>query len=87
MVVELDGRADHLVEDRWRDIRRDNLNARAGKVTLRYSYADVTRRACQVAADVLGALRSRGWDGSPRPCAAGCALRVSIAGNPLSRID
>lgn len=30
VVVELDGRADHLVEDRWRDIRRDPLTAFPG---------------------------------------------------------
>jgi hypothetical protein len=74
VVVELDGRADHLVEDRWRDIRRDNSNARAGKVTLRFSSADVTRRRCDVAADVYGTLRRRGWDGLPRRCGPGCTL-------------
>jgi hypothetical protein len=74
VVVELDGRAGHLVEDRWRDIHRDNSNARAGKVTLRFSYADVTQRTCQVAADVCGTLQSRGWDGVPHRCGRGCTL-------------
>jgi hypothetical protein len=44
VAVELDGSAYHLVEDRWRDIRRDNSNAAAGIVTLRFSWADVSRR-------------------------------------------
>lgn len=92
LVVELDGRADHLVEDRWRDIRRDNSNAAAGKVTLRFSYTDVTERTCQVAADVCGTLRWRGWDGVPRRCGHTCALGSSLApglllGNSLSHND
>jgi hypothetical protein len=74
VVVELDGRADHLVEDRWRDIHRDNSNARSGKVTLRFSYTDVTSRTCEVAADVCDTLRSRGWEGKPRRCGPYCAL-------------
>jgi hypothetical protein len=74
VVVELDGRANHLVEDRWRDIHRDNANARAGKVTLRFNYADVTSRPCEVAADVCGTLRWRGWAGQERCCGPGCTL-------------
>jgi hypothetical protein len=74
VVVELDGRANHLVEDRWRDIHRDNSNARAGKVTLRFNYADVTRRPCQVAADVSGTLRWRGWAGQAGSCGPACTL-------------
>jgi hypothetical protein len=76
VVVELDGRADHLVEDRWRDIHRDNSNARAGKVTLRFNYADVSGRRCDVAADVYCTLRSRGWEGLPRRCGPGCTLDI-----------
>lgn len=87
LVVELDGSANHLVEDRWRDIHRDNFNARAGKVTLRYSYADVTSRACEVAAQVSGALSCRGWDGQVRGCKPGCMLSISSVGTILSRSD
>jgi hypothetical protein len=74
VVVELDGSAHHLVEDRWRDIHRDNSNARAGKVTLRYNHADVTCRACEVAAEVSDTLRWRGWDRLPGRCGPGCTL-------------
>lgn len=77
VVVELDGSAAHLVEDRWRDIHRDNSNARAGKVTLRYNYADVTSRPCEVAADVSGTLQRRGWDGLPGCCGPGCTVVCS----------
>ena len=86
VVVELDGRADHLAEDRWRDIRRDNANARSGIMTLRYNWADVTRRPCDVAADVADALRICGWEGLPRCCGPSCSTHSSM-GNRVSRID
>jgi hypothetical protein len=72
VAVELDGAAHHLVEDRWRDIRKDNASATSGIVTLRFSWADVTRRPCAVAADVAGALRRRGWCGPPARCGRAC---------------
>jgi very-short-patch-repair endonuclease len=76
VVVELDGSAAHLVEDRWRDIHRDNLGARSGILTLRFSWADVTRRPCDVAASVADVLRLSGWDGDLCNCGRLCvALR------------
>jgi len=72
--VELDGSAAHPVEDRWQDIHRDNFCARLGIVTLRFNWTDVTRRCCDVAADVSAVLRSRGWEGHPRPCGPACRL-------------
>ena len=60
-IVELDGSATHRADTRWRDIRRDNANVAEGWVTLRYGWADVTERACEVAAEVAAALRQRGW--------------------------
>ncbi len=76
VAVELDGQAAHLVEDRWRDIHRDNFSARSGIITLRYSWADVTRRPCAVAADIIAVLRQRGWTGAPSCCGPHCmALR------------
>lgn len=74
LVVELDGSAAHLVEDRWRDIHRDNFFARLGILTLRFSWADVRRRYCAVAVGLGDVLRSRGWPGQPHPCGPECAL-------------
>jgi hypothetical protein len=72
--VELDGRR-HLVGAALRrDLRRDNAAAVAGDVTLRYGWADVTKRPCEVARQVAEVLRSRGWDGVPRRCGKSCAL-------------
>jgi hypothetical protein len=61
VAVQLDGQAAHLVEDRWRDIRRDNHGARSGIVTLRYGWSDVAFRPCEAAAEVGAVLRLRGW--------------------------
>jgi hypothetical protein len=72
IVVELDGRAAHPEEERWKDAHRDNASAARGLVTLRYSYADVMHRPCEVAAEVARALRGRGDFGDLRACGAGC---------------
>jgi hypothetical protein len=74
LIVELDGQAAHPESLRWTDIRRDNANAAAGQVTLRYGWADVTQRPCHVAAEVGGALARRGWAGAPRRCCRTCKL-------------
>ena len=72
--VETDGVIAHPLEARWRDRRRDNASIVEGIDTLRYNWADVTERPCQVAAEVAGALRQRGWRGTPRPCGPSCSL-------------
>jgi hypothetical protein len=68
--VELDGLASHRAETRWQDIHRDNYLARAGIVTLRYNWADVTKRLCYVAAEIASVLRQRGWTGALRSCSS-----------------
>ncbi len=73
LAVELDGRAAHPLDARWRDIHRDNASAAAGITTLRYNWGDVTTRPCQVAAEVASVLLSRGWQGRPRHCGTACS--------------
>lgn len=66
---ELDGRrfhGDHLAV--FRDMRRDNVAALAGDVTLRFGWHDVVDRPCEVAALVASVLQARGWKGGPRRC-------------------
>ncbi len=75
VAVELDGRAAHPGDLRWRDIRRDNSAATAGIVTLRYGWIDVSQRPCVVAAQVAQVLARRGYSGS-RPCAPGCPVTM-----------
>lgn len=74
LTVELDGRAAHPLESRWRDVHRDNANVARGQVTIRLGYADVSAYPC-ASADVVGrALMSRGWTGVPRRCGRSCQL-------------
>jgi hypothetical protein len=75
VAVELDGRAAHPGDLRWRDIRRDNSAAADGIVTLRYGWVDVSQRPCWVAAQVAQVLRRRGYSGF-RPCAPGCPVAL-----------
>ncbi len=74
-IVELDGRAGHEGSGRHRDHRRDNASTRRGNATLRYGHADLMT-PCEVAAEVFGVLRDRGWTGQLTPCGDRCtALR------------
>jgi len=75
VAVELDGHAAHLVHDRWRDVHRDNALTGAGIITLRYSWIGVTQRACEVATEIGGILRRRGWAGVLRPCGPRCTAQ------------
>ena len=76
MAVEPDGVAAHPGDLRWRDIRRDNAAVADGVITLRYGWADVTERRCQVAAQVADVLRRRGWTGSVRRYSPGCTVSM-----------
>lgn len=72
VAVELDGLASHPAEARWLDMRRDSFFACNGIITLRYSWADITTRPCQVAREIGLVLRQRGWTGTLRACQASC---------------
>jgi hypothetical protein len=74
VVVELDGVAYHPAEKRIEDDRRDNAAGAEGLVTLRYGWSAVTKRPCEVAAEVAAALRARGWTGQLRRCGPACQL-------------
>jgi hypothetical protein len=77
VVVELDGRVAHPVEAQWADIHRDNASAALGVITLRYSWADITTRPCQVAAEIAQVLRNRGWTAPLQSCGPSCAIAPS----------
>jgi very-short-patch-repair endonuclease len=82
VAVELDGRAAHQAEERWRDAHRDNFFAVMGVTTLRYSWSDVTDRPCAVAAEVGRVLAQRGWAGRLAPCGPACLAALSVMGFP-----
>jgi hypothetical protein len=67
--VELDGRLGHDgAMDVWRDMHRDNRSERAGLRHLRYGWADLVGRPCEVAAEQAEILRQQGWTGVFRRC-------------------
>jgi hypothetical protein len=67
--VELDGRLGHdRAREIWRDMRRDNASEVRGMAHLRYGWADLDDRSCEVAIEQAGVLRRRGWQGRFRPC-------------------
>ena len=68
LVVELDGRAGHEGAARFRDMRRDNRTLLTGSATLRYGFADVVERPCELARQVASVLQTRGWTGQPARC-------------------
>ncbi|GIG89778.1 PDDEXK family nuclease [Plantactinospora endophytica] len=72
--VELDGRAAHPAERRWRDAQRDNAAAVDGETTLRYGWTDTTENPCHVARQIANVLRHNGWRASPHPCGPTCRL-------------
>ena len=51
-------------------MRRDNAAAVDGRTVLRYGWADVAGRPCEVAAQVADVLRAAGWRGVLRRCHA-----------------
>lgn len=74
VVVELDGRSAHPDEARWRDMRRDNASVVDGRHVLRYGWADVAGRPCEVTVQVAQVLRAAGWRGVPRRCGSDCRV-------------
>jgi phage gp36-like protein len=75
VLVELDGQASHLDEQRWQDKHRDNAAAADGYISLRYGWADIHERACETATQVAAVLSRQGWAGTPRRCGPACQLR------------
>ena len=61
LLVELDGRAGHEGEGRFRDMNRDNRHALLDELTLRYGYFDVAGRPCAVAFQVYQGLVRGGY--------------------------
>lgn len=68
LLVELDGRAGHEDEGRFRDMNRDNRHALLDELTLRYGYYDVAGRPCAVAFQVYQALVRGGYTEPFRRC-------------------
>jgi predicted transcriptional regulator of viral defense system len=74
VAVELDGRASHPDEERWRDIHRDVMAGVEGILTYRYGWRDVYGHACETARLQAEILRLHGWKGTLKPCSARCPV-------------
>ena len=75
VIVEADGRLHHdSATQRDRDMDRDLLAARSGRVTLRVSWGHVYDRPCWTAAQVAAVLASSGVAGGAHPCSPSCPL-------------
>ncbi|MEO7745693.1 MAG: hypothetical protein ABIV05_05645 [Actinomycetota bacterium] len=72
--VELEGLAHHPDAQAWRDDVRDNAAVLSGDTVLRYGWRAVVGSPCGTANDVAGALRERGWLGTPRRCGPSCTF-------------
>lgn len=76
--VELDGRLAHpggrTDQDTWRD---NAVLLEHAELTLRYRWSHVIGRPCGTVAQVVTALRSRGWSAPTRSCGPDCAASGS----------
>jgi hypothetical protein len=67
--TELDGRLGHdRALESWRDMRRDNASVVQRLRHLRYGWADLFGRPCEVAIEQGLVLRQQGWSGRFRRC-------------------
>jgi hypothetical protein len=68
--IEVDGRLGHdRARERWRDMRRDNRSEVLRLRELRYGWADVVDKPCEVAIEQARVLRQQGWTGPFMRCA------------------
>ena len=79
VAIELDGRAAHPDDERWRDHRRDLQAGAHAIVTYRLGWRNVDRDACETAGLLAEALRQRGWKGRPKPCSPRCPVGRTAA--------
>ncbi len=78
VVVELDGKAYHPRENRWRETDRDNAAAADhGSSSLHYGWRHVRYEACQTARQVGKVLQNNGWPGTPTRCGSQCLIAES----------
>lgn len=86
VIVELDGVSAHPEENRWADRERDNQAAVGRKQTLRFGWKHVRHETCDTAVMTAIVLRNHGWQGEPKPCAAGCTITKRVAaGGPRAQ--
>jgi hypothetical protein len=83
LVVELDGQIAHPAEEKWKDVRRDNIAVSWGLTTLRFGWRDVTLKPCETAAQVAAVLARRGYTGF-HGCSPDCPV-THVAAPPAAQ--
>lgn len=83
LTVELDGRAAHPGDTRWKDIRRDNAAVADGLRTLRFGWDDLRIQVCCLVADQVYRAMRRSGPVSARPCSPGCPVTKDWADMPV----
>lgn len=79
VVSEVDGELGHVGADRLIDARRDRKTLATGRVTARQGWIDVHFAPCELAADLYGIYRSRGYRGGIALCGPNCTVMRHIA--------
>ncbi|NLW98947.1 MAG: hypothetical protein GXY39_04510 [Actinomycetales bacterium] len=74
VVAEVDGVLGHEGFGRTLDARRDRKTLARGRVTARQTWVEVHYQACELAADLFGILRSRGYPGHYTRCSRTCSI-------------
>lgn len=78
VVAEVDGVLGHDGYGRTLDARRDRKTLATGRVTARQTWVEVHFQPCELAADLLGILRSRGFRGGYTLCSQTCSIRQHL---------
>ena len=79
VVAEVDGVLGHDGFGRTLDARRDRKSLATGRVTARQTWVEVRFSACELAADLYGILRARGYRGGYRRCSPACQIQRHLA--------
>lgn len=79
VVAEVDGALGHEGDGRRRDARRDRKTLATGRVTARQTWVEVHYEPCELAADLFGIYRSRGYPGSVALCSPDCQVMRHVA--------
>lgn len=82
VIAEVDGRLGHEADGRARDARRDRKTLARGMVTARQTWGEVRFTPCELAADLFGIYRSRGYAGVLTPCSPTCGAARDASAAP-----
>lgn len=79
VVAEVDGMLGHEGDGRVKDARRDRKTLATGRVTARQTWVEVHYGPCELAADLFGIYRTRGYRGGIILCGPACTVRRHLA--------